>query len=333
MQGKVGFLYAVSQIHAGKGSDVGVVDLPIQRERHTDFPVISGVKGAIRNEFKFGTDEEEIFGSEHSKEGGAGNVAFSEAKILLFPVRSVERGFVWLTSRLSLTRLKTAFAMIENNELVNKLNFVNKLDTDKNYSTFDSGKVGLEEYEIETTHSDELKDFMSEISTVAPDEFLSNKLVNNVIMLKDEDFKFFLNNSTEILPRIVIKKETGTSDNLWYEEYLPQDTIMYFVLKELRDKNVLPKLENKIKKRQIKTRSILLAAYAYLYVNYQLKSGNNYSLYLSKRLNYSENYIKSLTKELFKESYLIKNVDGVPGGVISTKTIKIINSQKFQQIL
>ena len=93
------------------------------------------------------------------------------------------------------------------------------------------------------------------------------------------------------------------------------------------------KLENKIKKRQIKTRSLLLAAYAYLYINYQLKSGNNYSLYLSKRLNYSENYIKSLTKELFKESYLTKNVDGVPGGLISTKTIKIINSQKFQQIL
>ena len=93
------------------------------------------------------------------------------------------------------------------------------------------------------------------------------------------------------------------------------------------------KLENMIKKRQIKTRSILLAAYAYLYVNYQFKSGNNYSFYLSKKLKYSENYIKSLTKELFKESYLIKNVDGVPGGVISNKTIKIINSQKFQQIL
>ena len=93
------------------------------------------------------------------------------------------------------------------------------------------------------------------------------------------------------------------------------------------------KLENMIKKRQIKTRSILLAAYAYLYVNYQFKSGNNYSFYLSKKLKYSENYIKSLTKELFKESYLNKNVDGVPGGLISSKTIKIINSQKFQQIL
>ncbi len=93
------------------------------------------------------------------------------------------------------------------------------------------------------------------------------------------------------------------------------------------------KLENMIKKRQIKTRSILLAAYAYLYVNYQFKSGNNYSFYLSKKLKYSENYIKSLTKELFKKSYLINNVDGVPGGLISSKTIKIINSQKFQQIL
>ena len=92
-------------------------------------------------------------------------------------------------------------------------------------------------------------------------------------------------------------------------------------------------LENLIKKRQIKTRSILLAAYAYLYVNYQFKSGNNDSFYLSKKLKYSENYLKSLTKELFKESYLIKNVDGVPGGLISSKMIKIINSQKFQQIL
>ena len=112
----------------------------------------------------------------------------------------------------------------------------------------------------------------------------------------------------------------------WYEIEIVEEYIKSV-------KNAINQLENKIKKRQIKTRSLLLAAYAYLYINYQLKSGNNYSLYLSKRLNYSENYIKSLTKELFKESYLIKNVDGVPGGIISTKTIKIINSQKFQQIL
>jgi CRISPR-associated protein Cmr4 len=252
-EGKVGFLYAVSQIHAGKGSDVGVVDLPIQRERHTDFPVISGVKGAIRNEFGFGADEgKEIFGSEYSdKEGSAGSVAFSEAKILLFPVRSVERGFVWLTSRLALIRLRTAFNMVGNNGLANKLNFVNKLDANKNYSTFDSGKVGLEEYEIEVTYSDELKDLVNDIKDMAPDDFLSNKLVNNVIMLKDEDFKFFLNNSTEILPRISIDKEKGVTSKggLWYEEYLPQDTIMYFVVRELRGKDILSKVAKELDKK------------------------------------------------------------------------------------
>ena len=33
-------LYAVTPCHAGSGASVGVVDLPIQRERHTNWPVI-----------------------------------------------------------------------------------------------------------------------------------------------------------------------------------------------------------------------------------------------------------------------------------------------------
>ncbi len=46
-------LYAVSPVHAGSGSSMGVVDLPIQRERHTNWPHIqaSGVKGAMRHHF------------------------------------------------------------------------------------------------------------------------------------------------------------------------------------------------------------------------------------------------------------------------------------------
>ena len=30
-------LYAVSSVHAGSGGEVGLVDLPIQREQHTGF--------------------------------------------------------------------------------------------------------------------------------------------------------------------------------------------------------------------------------------------------------------------------------------------------------
>lgn len=44
-------LHAISSVHPGSGSEVGLVDLPIQREKHTGFPKIesSSLKGAIRS--------------------------------------------------------------------------------------------------------------------------------------------------------------------------------------------------------------------------------------------------------------------------------------------
>ena len=42
------FLYALSPVHMGAGSAIGVIDNPIQRERHTNHPCFagSGIKGA-----------------------------------------------------------------------------------------------------------------------------------------------------------------------------------------------------------------------------------------------------------------------------------------------
>jgi len=44
-------LYALTPIHAGSGQALKAVDLPIQRERHTAWPMVqaSGVKGALRD--------------------------------------------------------------------------------------------------------------------------------------------------------------------------------------------------------------------------------------------------------------------------------------------
>lgn len=45
------FIYCVSPVHMGAGAAIGVIDNPIQRERHTEYPMIagSGLKGAIRH--------------------------------------------------------------------------------------------------------------------------------------------------------------------------------------------------------------------------------------------------------------------------------------------
>ena len=41
------FLIVETSLHAGSGSDLGIVDLPIQREKHTNYPKVeaSGIKG------------------------------------------------------------------------------------------------------------------------------------------------------------------------------------------------------------------------------------------------------------------------------------------------
>ncbi len=81
-----------------------------------------------------------------------------------------------------------------------------------------------------------------------------------------------------------------------------------------------------IKTRKTEDRNELLCQYAYVYDFYIKSNHNNYSLFLAKKLNYSENYIKNLTKELFEKSYLLKNTTGVPGGVFSKKALKYFNS-------
>ena len=81
-----------------------------------------------------------------------------------------------------------------------------------------------------------------------------------------------------------------------------------------------------INKRNTSNRNELMCQYAYVYDFYIKSNHNNYSLFLAKKLNYSENYIKNLTKELFEKKYLLKNTTGVPGGVFSKKTLKYFNS-------
>ena len=110
--------YAVSPIHAGSGSATSAVDLPIQRERHTNWPHIqaSGVKGAFRAHYRnfnkkdqqlinliFGSDEQD--GWAKGEEGLPGAMSVSDAKLLAFPIRSNIAPFVWVTCPAVLKRL------------------------------------------------------------------------------------------------------------------------------------------------------------------------------------------------------------------------------------
>jgi len=101
----------ITPLHVGCGQDVGVVDLPVIRERTTGYPFIpgSGVRGSLRDAFsrRGGSDVDLLFGPEAGRDEEvryAGCVATHDAKLLWFPVRSDRGTFLWITCPAVLAR-------------------------------------------------------------------------------------------------------------------------------------------------------------------------------------------------------------------------------------
>ena len=81
-----------------------------------------------------------------------------------------------------------------------------------------------------------------------------------------------------------------------------------------------------VKERNIKDRNVFLSIYSYIYQNEARNYGDNVSKRLSELLNYSEGYIKNLTKEAFSKNYINKNSNGISGGLLSKRSLNILNS-------
>jgi CRISPR-associated protein Cmr4 len=234
------FFKALSSVHAGAGADLGVVDLPIQRERHTGFPKIesSGVKGCLREAFEgvegkpadfikvaFGPEEKQGNETRHS-----GAYAFTDAKILLFPVRSARGVFAYATCPLVLERLQTDFGMAKL-EIPKFPSVKDKvLVTGKALVIPGTKKVVLEEYTYEAEEDDDAKILAGKLAEwlKKPGDLYLNE---NLIILPDDEFKDFVQNATEIITRIRIDNNTGTvaKGALFTEELLPTETVMYSV--------------------------------------------------------------------------------------------------------
>jgi CRISPR-associated protein Cmr4 len=113
------FLYAETPVHVGADTSRGGLDLPIQREITTGFPIIKAesLKGALRERFR--PDQEadrdrwvRIFGDEPPKDGvragtlRPGTLRVHEAQLVAFPAPALARTFVWVTSPLAQARLE-----------------------------------------------------------------------------------------------------------------------------------------------------------------------------------------------------------------------------------
>ena len=105
-------LLAQTSIHAGTGSNTGVIDLPIQREGHNGYPCIFGssMKGALRTRAEAESSAESVkfvFGPDtNNASDHAGALMVSDARLLLLPIRSLTSQFKWVTCPAVLQRFK-----------------------------------------------------------------------------------------------------------------------------------------------------------------------------------------------------------------------------------
>ncbi|MFB6271711.1 MAG: type III-B CRISPR module RAMP protein Cmr4 [Salinibacter sp.] len=238
-------LLAETFVHPGRGQNEGAIDLPVAREVATDYPFIAGssFKGSLRDkaEHAWGADSErvkDVFG----KQDDAGGVLVSDARLLLLPVRSLDGAYKWATCPHLLERLQRDLSRSN----VADASWAVPHDVHKKEALGKSNgqsKLFLEERSF--TVKDEVDDRIVDVLTalIVHDE-AKQRLSEQLIVLNDNDFAWFARYGLAVQARNVLEDETKTSQNLWYEETLPPDTLMYALVSERNDSNAL---------RQVKT--------------------------------------------------------------------------------
>jgi len=235
------FLWCNSPLHAGAGAGLGVIDLPIQREKHTDFPKIEGssLKGSIREYFSTKDPQnamiKSIFGSEEDAAAGntqAGAFGLSDARLLLFPVKSVKGVFAWVTCPRVLNRLVLDFNSINPELPLPEIPAPNT--TGEESSLLLAGdRVVLEEYAHDVDIDEKVNKLGQWLSVhffgENANSYWTNKIKTDIVVLSDDDFKDYVLMSTEVITRTKISSETGTVEQgaLFNEEYLPTESLLY----------------------------------------------------------------------------------------------------------
>lgn len=237
-------LYAETPLHPGTGQSAGVVDLPVQRERHTGFPIIpsSSLKGSLRRaaERHWGDGDrtvEILFGPKLEAGGGneayAGALTFTDARLLAFPVRSLSDVFLWVTCPLLLGRLARDLRLIgvEMPDL-SALRGVYLGAEEILVADGRSGTVVLEDISFQAVPNEVWADAGRRLAEFLPGgaahSLYREKFARHVALISDSDFSYLVKNSTQVTARIALdenKTTSGQGGNLWYEETLPPDSL------------------------------------------------------------------------------------------------------------
>jgi len=224
-------LKTLSNLHVGNGeTNYSVIDKQVQKDPLTSLPQInsSSLKGALREfvtmidsqvQSANGNHNDEhakalcttVFGSEPTEQNKpiAGKCNFFDAKLLSLPVRTNEKPFMRATSKEALQ------SYIQS---CNIFGLDHKLDLttlSTSYRSDNQGSIIIEENEwtYDPPTCQESLAFIGE----------------DVILLEDAHFRTLAKELPFVARNYL---ENGKSENLWYEEIVPRESLFYFVVQE-----------------------------------------------------------------------------------------------------
>ncbi len=239
MNQKILTIFTRTPLHIGAGSSVGAIDSPIQRERHTGFPIIPGssIKGVLRDTARRDEtcihDVDAIFGIQEN----AGTVSIGEAKILTFPVRSAKGSYAFITCPLALERFKRD----------SRKNITIPKEPDE--MTCLAGKTVLiktaqhegavlEEYRFNKA-GDFPVELEKELLSLLSDEPVWQGGKGRFVLLSNGDFAHFVKNACEVAQHVGLDPEKGTARKgaLFNLEAVPSETLFFTPLTSLGREN------------------------------------------------------------------------------------------------
>ena len=241
------YLYAESPVHTGAAGSLDVLDLPVQREAATGYPVIWGqsLKGALRQAARnAGRDRSwpesrvaGVFGSaiqdQDEDSGKPGTLAVGDAQLIAMPVPTLRHTFAWLTSEIALGRLARKYKTLElAAPAPPSVRSDGGICSSAAWTEADDEVLGPCLVGFERPFSEQLAEWAARIAADAlgEDEVFkpfADKLRADLVLVGADIVPVLLRECTEQAVRVQLHEDKKTvKEGPFYSEYLPAETIM-----------------------------------------------------------------------------------------------------------
>ncbi|MBN1543744.1 type III-B CRISPR module RAMP protein Cmr4 [candidate division KSB1 bacterium] len=242
------FYRNLTPLHIGCGQDVGVVDLPVIREKATGFPFIpgSGTRGSLRDSARTISQIDEskkptyqsLFGpepGENTEENSfAGSLSVHDARLLFFPVRSDHQVFLYVTCPFVLQRWNRDLSvfLIESNAMQSPSFLSSPVSDEKAISPVFAEKIFLEEFPVkcekpEAEKGKALKKWLSDLDGKTGTPGLAQRFV----LVSDRFFRHLVMHATQVMMHNALTSaKTVKKGALFSVESLPPESLFYGVM-------------------------------------------------------------------------------------------------------